>query len=227
MNAKEEQEAELEALEAIFAEEFRVLEQQSTDGARFEIDLVDDVSETVRFRLVITHTHEYPAQVPVVVVHAIEGLPTSKRKQLQNHMEKEAKEFAKDNMASAFSLCESAKEWVGIHVVGTVEKDKFADDTDDDGNKGRFETLDATQGEKVEVISSKAMGTPVTVESFEIWQLQFLANVHEMKVENKVTKNVNNKMSGREFFESKAVVVSSESESFWENEASLFEGAEI
>ncbi|CAN8076369.1 unnamed protein product [Agarophyton chilense] len=220
MEPAEEQAAELEALEAIFGNEFRLLQHQdTTEGARFEIDLTDDVNGTVKIRLVITHTQNYPQETPVLVLHALEGLAASRRKELQSHLESTATDYAEDHMPSAFSLCEAAKEWIATHLVG------HAQDDDDElhGNNAKFETLDATQEDKVEVISSKAMGTPVTVETFMAWREHFLEERHSSKSIEQVRKEKPIKMTGREFFESKTLVVTAESESFWENEAMFYE----
>ncbi|KAI0565687.1 Ubiquitin-conjugating enzyme/RWD-like protein [Gracilaria domingensis] len=220
MDPAEEQAAELEALEAIFAGEFRILQHANNKTcARFEIELADDVSETVKIRLVIAHTQNYPQEPPMLVLHALEGLSTSRRKELQSHLEAAAADYAEDHMASAFSLCEVAKEWIATHVVGHAQ-----DDEDEQrGNDTKFETLDATQEDKVEVISSKAMGTPVTLESFMVWREKFLEELESSKSAEQVRKETNTKMTGREFFESKTVVVTAESESFWENEAMFYE----
>lgn len=221
MDPAEEQIAELEALEAIFASDFRIVKEPcSREGARFEIDLVDDVTESVRFRLIIAHTRGYPQEPPGLVVHSIDGMSTSRRKELQSHLEYVAKGYAEDHMPSAFSLCEAAKEWVTTHVVGHTEEEE----EDRHESDSKFETLDATQEDKVEVISSKAMGTPVTVESFMAWREKFLEELENAKSVRQIQKETNTKLTGREFFESKTIVVTAESESFWENEASLYEG---
>ncbi|PXF48198.1 RWD domain-containing protein 1 [Gracilariopsis chorda] len=223
MDPTEEQVAELEALEAIFATDFRIVQEQSSkEDARFEIDLVDDVTESVRFRLIVTHTKNYPQEPPGLVVHTLEGMSTSRRKELQSHLEYVAKGHAEDHMPSAFSLCEAAKEWVTAHVVGHTEDEDNGHESD-----SKFETLDATQEDKVEFISSKAMGTPVTVESFMAWREKFLEELEKVKSVRQIQKETNTKLTGREFFESKTLVVTAESESFWENEASLYDEADI
>lgn len=211
MDPLEEQAAELEALEAIFDAEYRLVEEATeTSGARFQIDLADDVKGEVKFRLLFTHTKDYPEAPIAFVVHAVEGLSTPKRRALQEALEKVAVENA--DMPSAYTLCEAAKDWIEENVIGQVAKEEEESNT-------KFETLDATQGDKVEVISSKAAGTPVTVESFAEWRESFTAEMDKLKSKEDIAKETNTKMTGREFFESKATVVSTEGEGFWEQEA--------
>lgn len=217
MDPNEEQDVELEALEAIFAHEYHLLEPPSASiGARFEIDIEDDTSHTVKLKLSFTHTKNYPEEPIIVVAHALEGLTTPSRKKLQDHLEAMAKENAAVRNPSVFTLCEDAKQWLRDNVVGEVVIDE---DVQREEAK-KFETFDSTQEEKVEVISSKAVGTPVTRESFPIWQAKFLAGKAAQKTKEQLARETNVKMTGRQLFESKTVVVSAESESFWEAEAS-------
>lgn len=218
MEPKEEQDTELEALEAIFGPEFHILEQASASkGARFEIDVQDDdTSQTVKLKLTFTHTPNYPNEPVVVVVHALEGLTTPNRKRLQDHLEVLAKENAVVEMPSVFTLHEAAREWLTDNVVGQPVIDKEAEEA----LAKKFETFDATRRDKVEVISSKAIGSPVTVKSFSEWREKFDVEKQAQKTKEQLEKEFSPKMTGRQLFESKTVVVTVESESFWEAEAS-------
>lgn len=212
MDPKEEQAAELEALEAIFDADFRLVEPATdSSGARFEIDLNDDVTQSVKLRLIFSHTLGYPEEPLQLVVHALEGLSTPRRKMLQTHLEQVARDNT--NMPCAYTICEAAKDWTSDNVIGKVAEEE------DEDNPTKFETLDSTQHEKVEVISSKAVGTPVSVETFSEWRRQFMLEIDEVKSKEQLDRESNAKMTGREFFESKNVVVTVEGESFWEQEA--------
>lgn len=212
MEHHEDQAEELEALEAIFDTDFRLLQPPCDScGARFEIDLVDDLSETVKLRIIFTHTSQYPAEPLSLVVHALEGLSTPRRKDLQIYLESVAKDCIE--VPCAYTICEKAKEWIEENVVGNIVED------DEDEPSTKFETLDSTQDEKVEVISNKAVGTPVTVKSFAAWREEFLNELDTGKSKEQAEKEKNTKVTGRVFFESRTIVVSVESESFWECEA--------
>lgn len=210
---EEETNAELEALEAIFDTDFVIVEPASSaSGARFEISLSD---ADVVLRLVFTHPRHYLEEPIAVVVHALEGLSSPRRKQLQLFLEAEA--AANVGFPVAFALSEAARGWLAEHVIG---KPKEADG-DDDEDAGKFETLDV-QGEKVEVIASKAIGNPVTVESFAVWREQFMAEIAGKKSNEQLQREQNTKLTGRQMFESKLAAVSVEA-GLWEAEA---EGAE-
>lgn len=229
---REEQAEELEAVEAIFGEDFKLLNpanETTGTGARFHVDVSADAtdggdepsSSVARVRLEFTHTESYPRQPVSVTVNLINGLTAVDRKQLQAVVDSVAADSV--DMVSVFPVCDAARDWLCDHTshpsassaghVPGAGSDVGASDS-------RFETIDVTTSDKVEVISSKAVGTPVTKESFESWRAAFLDELR--KVSDSPNENESSqKMSGREFFESKIVVVSAESESFWEAEAEV------
>lgn len=219
MDLGEEQSNELEALEAIYDADFRIAEPPSKrSGARFEIEL-DDVAQDVKLRLVFTHSLDYPDSPLELVVYALSGLSTHRRQDLQSFLEK----IAQDNVGipCAYTLCQSAQEWVEENITGAVEDDR-GNESDENS---KFETLDATLVDKVEVISSKAIGTPVTVESFSGWREKFTEELESQRTKEELEMQSSKKITGREFFENKTVVVSAESESFWEQEVDQMTGA--
>lgn len=213
MGAREEQDTELEVLEAIYDEDFRVIEPATANNsARFEIDVRDDVDAGIKLRLSFTHTPQYPEEPLIVVVHALEGLSTTHRKRLQTHLEEATRENV--HMPCVHAICDQAREWLVNNVIG---KEQIENEEDDER---KFETLDATQGDKVEVITSKAVGMPVTIDSFREWRENFTQEMESLKGKEELEKDANKKLTGRQLFESKTIVVSAESESFWEAEAS-------
>lgn len=204
---KEEQDSELEVLEAIYADDFRIVDPAtSSSGARFEISIQDPPTHLL---ISFTHSLQYPYGPLTIVVHALEGVSTPQRKKLQQHLEGVAKQY--EEMPCVHNVCDAAREWVVEHVQGGEAE------LDVEGMK--FETIDAS-GEKVEVIQSKAIGTTVTVESFAAWRAAFEQEMSGKKSKEQLEREANKKMTGRQLFESKTVVVSVESESFWEAEAS-------
>lgn len=229
--AREEQAAELEALEAIFGDEdFQLLDADGNGCARFQVELSDDDDggNGLRVRLIFTHTPTYPRESIHVVAHPLSGVSAPGRKQLQTHLEEVASNSI--DMPAAFTLCEAARDWMAEHGSGGAGTEnsvgggyKTAGNDDEDDNK--FETIESTQTEKVEVVSSKAIGTPVTVESFATWREAFVKLMDEKKsqAQRERERDAGSKLSGREFFESRTVVVSAESASFWESEANQLE----
>lgn len=213
---REEQAEELEALDAIFGTDFQILEEATnTSGARFQVDLTDDADEDVKIRLVFKHNDTYPREAITIVLHALGGVSGPCRRELQAYLEG----VAQDNvgMATAYTICEEGRDWLVHRVVEAGGG--AAGHRAEVSTEHKFETLDSTQSERVEVISSKAVGTPVTVETFAAWREAFMAEVEAQRCQEEIDRRKSDKMTGREFFESRTVVVSAESESFWEAEA--------
>lgn len=92
MEPKEEQDTELEGLEAIFGPSFISLCRHESQAAQLGIDIQDDTSQRVKLKLSFTHTPNY-AKGLLVVVHALEGLTTPNSKRLQENLEALAKEM--------------------------------------------------------------------------------------------------------------------------------------
>lgn len=233
---REEQATELESVEAIFGEDFRLLEaadEATGTGARFRVDICAESadgaeqgpsSHPARVRLEFTHTTQYPREPISVLVNLLDGLVASDRKRLQSVVDSVAEE-SKD-IVSVFAICDAARDWLCDEASGAttaLETNRAPGALSHNNDlESRFETVDFLATEKVEVISSKAIGTPVTKESFEEWRIAFLAELENIRL-NDGTRNDkdSSKMTGREFFESRTVVVTAEGESFWEAEASL------
>jgi RWD domain/DRG Family Regulatory Proteins, Tma46 len=217
MDPSEDQAAELEALEAIFMDDYKRTDgPTAARGARFSVSLVPEAAPDVQLRLDFEHPSAYPDAPLVVTALALAGLSAPRRRALQAAADEAAAEHA--GMPSAFSIVEAIKEWVEEHVAEGGDGGA----SEEDG--GVFETRDVTMAAKVEVIASKAIGTPVTVESFAVWRDAFVAELDAAKSAEERAREVDPKPTGRELFESKAAVVTGESESFWEQEADCFAG---
>jgi RWD domain/DRG Family Regulatory Proteins, Tma46 len=209
----EEQAAEIEALDAIFMDDFKLVDgPNSLRGARFEIFLFPESAPDVRLRMIFEHPLAYPDEPVVVTAHALAGVSAPKRKALQEFSGQVATENA--GMPSVFEICENVKRWIEDNV-GDVEEE--SSDSDVDGSQ--FETRDTSAAAKVEVVASKAIGTTVTVESFMAWRESFLLEINQAKAVSEKTAESNKKLTGRQLFEQSKAVVSEESESFWEHEA--------
>lgn len=223
MEPKEEQETELEALEAIFNTDFRILEPANdSSGVRFEINL--SLEGCVNLQIIFTHSLTYP-QTPIqLVVYALDGLSATNRKNLQTYLD----EYAENNIDQcvAYDICQNAQEWVIKNQNSSINGTNINQSTNSvlqEDQDSQFETRDVTQQEKVEVILRKAVGTPVTVESFSAWRQKFTTEIQAMKTPEQIRRESNPKQTGRQLFENKSTVVSAESESFWEAEAEMIE----
>lgn len=215
MDAREEQEAELEALEAIFMDEFSVSDvATSARGARFSVSLTPEGAPGVHVRMDFEHSLGYPDEALVATALALAGLSAPRRAALHKRVD----QIVADGVGGpcVFGVCEGVKDWL---CEGGEEEEE-----EEEAEGGAFETRDVTTAAKVEVIASKAIGTPVTVESFRDWRDRFEKEMQGRKTAEERRREAIVKPSGRELFElNKATVaVSGESESFWEAEADGF-----
>lgn len=218
MDPAEDQAAELEALEAIFMDEFMLKEPPSASrGARFQIMLTSDVTPDVKIQMGFEHALDYPESPLVVSATTLSGLSGPRRKAVQA----KADECAEENLGfpSAFTVCEAVKEWIEENVADGGDA---GENEEDEEESNMFETRDVTMAAKVEVIASKAIGTPVTADSFSTWRDSFLAEIEAKKTAEEKARESDPRPTGRQLFELKKAVVSGESESFWEQEAEEF-----
>lgn len=214
MEPSEEQAAELEALEAIFQGDYRLIESATSErGARFDIQIAPDSPSDLRLRVAFEHTIDYPTTCILVTIHALSGLSAIKRKALQGVVENLASENI--GIPSAFTICEGLNEWL-------YENMDDVNDISAEQEEESFETRDTSAVAKVEVVASKAIGTPVTVETFAAWREKFLEELEGKKTEEQRAMEMNTKLTGRQLFEQSKDIVSGESESLWEMEAELY-----
>ncbi|KAL9247410.1 hypothetical protein vseg_020845 [Gypsophila vaccaria] len=193
----QEQEMEIEALEAILMDEFKEIHSGesglNTSKPCYQIiltpqddELDDQPSLPVQLALIFSHTENYPDEPPLLNVRSIRGISLDDLKVLKEQLEQEAAENL--GMAMIYTLFASAQEWLN----GRFRQDGLTENTGDD------------EQEKDEVIVPH--GEPVTVETFLAWRERYEA---EMALERaklmpdsvlSVTKE--KRLTGRQWFES-------------------------
>ncbi|XVF86779.1 hypothetical protein PTKIN_Ptkin18bG0070000 [Pterospermum kingtungense] len=193
----QEQEMEIEALEAILMDEFKEIHSGesglSTSNRCFQITLSpqeDDADQStttpVQLALVFSHTEKYPDEPPLLNVKSIRGIQTSDLKVLKEKLEQEVSENL--GMAMIYTLVTSAKEWLS---------ERYCQDADG-GNAAEEEAA------KDEVIVPH--GEPVTVDTFLAWRERFEAELAleraKLMPESALTAPKEKKLSGRQWFES-------------------------
>ncbi|KAK9069723.1 hypothetical protein SSX86_010117 [Deinandra increscens subsp. villosa] len=201
----QEQEMEIEALEAILMDEFEVLtliylpeihpseSGLNTSNRCFQITLSPQDEETdessttpVQLGLIFSHTEKYPDEIPLLNVKSIRGIHTSDLKVLKEKLEEEASENL--GMAMIYTLVSSAKDWLS---------ERFAQDADDDDD-------DEDVAEKDEVIVPH--GEPVTIDTFLAWRDRFEAELAleraKLMPESALSVTKEKRLSGRQWFES-------------------------
>lgn len=193
----QEQEMEIEALEAILMDEFKEIHSGesglNTSNQCFQVTLSpqdDEADEStmppVELALIFSHTEKYPDEPPLLNVKSLRGIQAGDLKILKEKLEQEA--FENLGMAMIYTLVTSAKEWLS---------ERYSQDAGID-NTGEEEL------EKDEVIVPH--GEPVTVETFLAWRERFEAELAleraKLMPESALTAPKEKKLTGRQWFES-------------------------
>ncbi|CAA2980021.1 RWD domain-containing protein 1 isoform X2 [Olea europaea var. sylvestris] len=194
---KQEQEMEIEALEAILMDEFKEIHSSesglSTSNRCFQITLSpqdeeadESTNPSVQLALIFSHTEKYPDEPPLLTVKSLKGIQTGDLKGLKEKLEQEASENL--GMAMVYTLVTSAKDWLS---------EKFAQD---DGT----ENAEEDSAEKDDIIVPH--GEPVTVETFMAWRDRFEAELAleraKLMPDSALAAPKEKKLSGRQWFES-------------------------
>ncbi|KAL0441448.1 UNVERIFIED_CONTAM: RWD domain-containing protein 1 [Sesamum radiatum] len=184
---KQEQDMEIEALEAILMDDFKGLSflctciphresGLNTSNRCFQITLCpqdDELDEStnppVRLALIFSHTEKYPDEPPLLSV---------KRLRAAENL----------GMAMVYTLVTSAKEWLS---------ERFSEDAG-------VEDAEEDEAAKDEIIVPH--GEPVTVDSFLAWRERFEAELAleraKLMPDSALTAPKEKKLSGRQWFES-------------------------
>ncbi|XP_060205846.1 uncharacterized protein LOC132633441 [Lycium barbarum] len=192
----QEQEMEIEALEAILMDEFKEIHSSesglNTSNRCFQITISpeeDDVESTqpsVRLALIFSHTEKYPDEPPLLNVSSLKGIHSGDLKILKGKLEQEAAENL--GMAMVYTLVSSAKDWLS---------ERFAQETGD-------EDAEDAEAKKEEVIVPH--GEAVTVETFLAWRERFEAELALEKAklmpDSALAVTKEKKLTGRQWFES-------------------------
>ncbi|WRX26297.1 RWD domain - like 2 [Theobroma cacao] len=196
MDYVQEQEMEIEALEAILMDEFKEIHSGesglSTSNRCFQITLspqdddTDQSTTPVQLALIFSHTEKYPDEPPLLNVKSIRGIQISDLKVVKEKLEQEASENL--GMAMIYTLVTSAKEWLS---------ESYGQDADADNAEEEEATKD-------EVIVPH--GEPVTVDTFLAWRERFEAELAleraKLMPESALTAPKEKKLTGRQWFES-------------------------
>ncbi|XP_039115616.1 RWD domain-containing protein 1 [Dioscorea cayenensis subsp. rotundata] len=193
----QEQEMEIEALQAILMDEFSEIDSSesglATTNRCFRIVLSpqdDDIDEAnytpVQLALIFSHTESYPDEPPLLNVKSIRGIKPEDLKILKEKLEEEASENL--GMAMVYTLVTSGKEWLA---------EKY-------GHAAEEEELEETDTLKDEIIVPH--GEPVTVETFLAWRERFEAELAleraKLMPESALSAPKEKKLTGRQWFES-------------------------
>ncbi len=182
----EEQANEIEALESIYPEEFRLVEATPLHcfqlPVRGEADGVaeDEVACTLQF----TYTDTYPDAAPVMEVQDPENLEEEDVTRIQELMAEQAEENL--GMVMIFTLVSAVQEKL-VDIANGIAQRK---EEEKEEEKRKLE----------EAEMKKFHGTRVTIESFLAWKGKFDAEIEEMKRRSGIIEKQNTKLTGKELF---------------------------
>ncbi|KAF3781675.1 RWD domain-containing protein 1, partial [Nymphaea thermarum] len=208
---EQEQEMEIEALQAILMDDIEEIDPNvsglNTDKRCFQITLVPhdddadeaisvpvstvelmrvDTSAAVRLALVFSHTSKYPDEPPLLKVKSLQGVKPDDLKILQEKLEQEASENL--GMAMVYTLATSAKEWLSEFY----------------GQSTVVEEMEENDSAKEDIIIPH--GEHVTVETFMAWRDRFEAELALERAksipDSELTAPKEKKLTGRQYFES-------------------------
>ncbi|KAM7480522.1 hypothetical protein LguiA_028735 [Lonicera macranthoides] len=193
----QEQEMEIEALEAILMDEFKEIHSSesglNTSNRCFQITITpqdDEADESTPFPvelgLIFSHTENYPDEPPLLNVTSIRGIHVGDLKVLKEKLEQEASENL--GMAMVYTLVSSAKDWL---------TERFAQDDE-------LENTEETEMEKIDIIIPH--GEPVTIDTFVAWRERFEAELAleraKLMPEMALAATKEKRLGGRQWFES-------------------------
>nr|CAB3477359.1 unnamed protein product [Digitaria exilis] len=194
---EQEQEMEVEALQAILMDDIKEIDPSesgiATTARCFQILLSpqdDDFDESayvpVQLALIFAHTEKYPDEPPLLNVKSVRGIKPDDLASLKEKLDQEATENL--GMAMVYTLVSSAKEWLS---------EKY-------GQNGGDEEPEETEEQEEEVIVPH--GEAVTVESFLAWRERFEAELAlqraKLMPDSALTAPKEKKLTGRQYFES-------------------------
>lgn len=183
----EEQEQELEALEAIYPNEISLICKEPGD-TRFTIRLtcVDDTNEGQSFSVLIEFLlpDSYPQELPSILIAESNNLMPSDEEELLQLLNQEAE--ASRGTVMIFTLVSAASEWLDRRKEEDAQRKK-------DAEERRKHEIEEAENKKFE-------GTRVTVESFMRWKMQFDEEMILLRKKNQSNERIG-KLTGRELFE--------------------------
>ena len=193
-DTSEDQDQELEALEAIYPNEITVICKEPGD-LRFTILLTcddvktsagDDDEDKNVFSVLIEFLlpENYPHEVPSILILESQNLMPADEEELLQLLNDEAHESRGTVMI--FTLVSMGSEWLRRRTEEDAQRKQ-------DAEARRLREIEEAENKKFE-------GTRVTVESFMKWKLQFDEEMIQMK-KKKLALEKSGKLTGRELFE--------------------------
>ena len=212
--AQEEQEMELEALESIYMEDYKLLTAEGAHPAKFQLRIVpvqggEDKEEDgnyVAVRFICEYTPLYPSEVPQFQVENEFGLTDLQLEEIRGVCVGAAEENLDQVMI--YSIVEAVTEWLqennrpesdGSAFSEMKERARIAKEKKDQEERveGERKAAEDKANSETEDGKRKRYGTPVTVAVFNAWNEIFMAEVEAKDLREKEQAIAQAKTGGR------------------------------
>lgn len=198
-----DQEMELEALEAILMDDLTPLEGDPpadwpSDITCYRIVIRNDeeVAEgdyEKKMDLLFAHTPNYPDEAPRIKLSSVQGMTEADIREVNNLLKDQVE--ANMGMSMIYTLVDTLKDWLMQQVAGVKETEFQIDDAELE--KRRLEA------EEKRLAELRALGTPVTVETFAAWKQKYDAERLLERTQLEPELVIRDKgLSGKIFFQS-------------------------
>lgn len=177
MDHNEEQTMEMEALESILGDEkLRAytgpvpsawITDRTIHAIKLEPD-TDEPNQTCSCDLLFQHTDMYPEELPNIKLSNTRGLTNREVDVLSGLLMETAQENL--GMASVFAIMQAAQEWLENKAGIQLEEDPEV-----------VKKREAAEAER-KLQEARALGTPVTPESFAVWKAAFQEEQRAKKI---------------------------------------------
>ncbi|KAI1307996.1 RWD domain-containing protein 1 [Halotydeus destructor] len=197
LNHSEEQENELEALEAIYPNELTVLSRppEGKFQIRFECEVTEDEEEEYYVSLQFEYTKRYPEEVPIFeILETSDSLTEADETALLERITEEA--HSNVGMVMIFMIVSAGQEWLN-------ERKDNAEQMRRDEAERKVKAAEEAEQKRFE-------GTRVTVDTFMKWKIAFDKELALLSGKDKDKDKKVGKMSGRKLFESDARLIESD-----------------
>ncbi|KAF2357092.1 RWD domain [Trinorchestia longiramus] len=189
---KEEQNNEVEALEAIYPEEFQLLTDKPLHKFTILVksstyqgnDESSDVEPGACLTLQFEYTPKYPDEPPLMEILEPDNIEEEECEPLKQLLEEQFSECA--GMAMVFTLVSAAQEWINTFVEDRIKKEEEEEE--------RLRTEEEERERKV------FEGTRVTVETFMTWKAKFDAEMAALKNAKESSSDGKKRLTGKELF---------------------------
>jgi len=190
----DDRDMEIEALKAIYGDDFEELEDPISHRPQYRVRLIPNPGQEnnhVGLTFQFIYSTDYPSEPPPFELVELENISDAQKEKIAFLINAAAKETL--GMPMVFSLTQTCKNWLDDNNLDPQEVEKLR-----------------KQKQEEETAKRRAAGTPVTPHTFAAWQEKFYAR--KLAEEKQREMERRKRPSGRMLFESNAELASSDAQ---------------